>query len=96
MPTFSYEAMNSVGQPVKGTIDAASSQEAVGKIRAQGEFPTKVKAKAAKKGPTSMGARGGGPVGRRRKVGSIPKKHLTQFTLQLSTLIDAGDQKSVV
>jgi len=90
MPTFSYEAMNSVGQPVKGTIDAGSSQEAIAKIRAQGEFPTKVKTKAAKKGPASVAARGGGPAGRRRKVGSIPNKLLTQFTRQLSTLIDAG------
>ena len=89
MPVFSYEAMNSVGQPVKGQIDASSSEDAISRIRAQGEFPTKVKEKAAKKGAVPQAARGGA-VGRRRKAGAIPNKQLTQFTRQLSTLIDAG------
>ena len=89
MPVFSYEAMNSVGQPVKGQIDASSSEDAISRIRAQGEFPTKVKEKAAKKGAVPQAARGGA-VGRRRKSGAIPNKQLTQFTRQLSTLIDAG------
>jgi len=43
MSTFIYEAMDSLGQPVKGTIDADWSDEAIDKIRAQGKFPTKVK-----------------------------------------------------
>ncbi len=90
MPTFSYEAMNSVGQPVKGVIDAESSQQAIAKIRAQGEFPTKVKAKAGRKSVGGPAARAEGQPGPRRKVGSLPAKDLTQFTRQLSTLIDAG------
>ncbi len=90
MPVFSYEAMNSVGQPVKGQIEASSSEDAISRIRAQGEFPTKVKEKAAKKGAVPQAARGGAAAGRRRKVGAIPNKLLTQFTRQLSTLIDAG------
>ena len=46
MPTFAFEAMNSSGQEVKDEIDAASSEEAIKKIRSKGFFPTKVKEKA--------------------------------------------------
>ncbi len=45
MPTYIYEAMNSVGQPTKGEVDAASSEEAIAKVRAMGSFPTKIKEK---------------------------------------------------
>ena len=47
MPTFAYEAMNSSGQEVKDELEAASSDEAIVKIRAKGYFPTKVREKAA-------------------------------------------------
>ncbi|HOD80237.1 MAG: Type II secretion system protein F [Planctomycetes bacterium ADurb.Bin126] len=92
MPTFQYEAMNTVGQPVKGEIDAASSEDAIAKLRSQGNFPTKIKEKAGKKG--SKGQQKGGQQQRkgsgRRTAGAVPAKLLTQFTRQLSTLIDAG------
>ena len=39
MPTFRYEAMNSIGEPVKGTIEAVNSDEAIAKVRAMGELP---------------------------------------------------------
>ncbi len=98
MPTYTYEAMNSVGQPVKGEVDASSSDEAIAKVRAQGNFPTKIKEKAVKKsgsgGGQQAGAAAAAPAGaqaaRRKSVGSVKKKLLTQFTRQLSTLIDAG------
>ena len=93
MATFTYEAMNSVGQPVKGMVDATTSEEAIAKVRAMGNFPTKIKEQAAKRGgkaapgaPADQGSTGK----KRRSVGGIRKKHLTQFTRQLSTLIDAG------
>jgi type IV pilus assembly protein PilC len=100
MPTFTYEAMNSVGQPVKGEVDATSSEEAIAKVRAQGNFPTKIKEKAGKKAAgggaktqqAAAAAAAAAPTGgtRRKSVGSVSKKLLTQFTRQLSTLIDAG------
>ena len=34
MSNFVYEAMNSVGQPVKAEIEAGSREDAVAKIRA--------------------------------------------------------------
>ena len=89
MATFVYEAMNSVGQPVKGEVEATNSEEAIARIRQKGEFPTEVKAKAGRRAPR------GGPSDRAprrsiRSIGRIPGKLLVQFTRQLSTLIDAG------
>jgi len=90
MATYVYEAMNSVGQPVKGEVDAPTSEDAIAKVRAMGNFPTKIKPKAAKRGKGGPG-KGAGPDGRKRRaVGAVPAKLLTQFTRQLSTLVDAG------
>ena len=49
MPTYAYEAMNASGQEVREEVDAASSEEAIAKIRGKGYFPTKVREKAGKK-----------------------------------------------
>jgi type IV pilus assembly protein PilC len=93
MPTFQYEAMNNVGQPMKGNVDASSSEDAISKIRAMGNFPTKIresggkaKGSKAKAGPRAAAA--SRPTTRR--VGHVKTKLLTQFTRQLSTLQDAG------
>ncbi len=94
MATFQYEAMNSVGQPVKGEIEAPSSEDAINKVRAMGHFPTKIKERAGKKGAkTAAGAKGGATTetGKKRRVaGAVSPKLLTTFTRQLSTLIEAG------
>ncbi len=97
MPTFAYEAMNAAGKSQKGTIEAASSEEAISRIRAQQLFPINVKpAKAAKKKGEPGGAEAA-PAKRRKKkrgasisIGKVSKKQLTLFTRQLSTLQDAG------
>ena len=95
MATFTYDAMNSVGQPVKGEVEAASKDEAVARIRALGNFPTKIKEKSARR-PKGAGGRKAGvktispSAAKRKTVGKVPRKLLTQFTRQLSTLIDAG------
>ncbi|HWL94884.1 MAG TPA: type II secretion system F family protein [Phycisphaerae bacterium] len=91
MAKFQYEAMNAAGQEVKDEIDAPSSEEAIAKIRALGYFPTKVKQKGGQKkaggasGPGGAKKKGGGGG-----VGGVSTKQLTQFTRQLSTLMDAG------
>jgi len=92
MATFQYEALNSVGQTVKGTVDAGTNEEAASKVRAMGNFPTKVKERAVKrgKGPTAAGTATQARATQRRKVGSVPTRLLTQFTRQLATLVDAG------
>jgi len=93
MPTFTYEAMNSVGQPVKGTVDAANSDEAIAKVRAQGNFPTKIKERAARRAGARGAAKGaaGDKAGpRKRTGGKAPAKMVSLFTRQLSTLVNAG------
>jgi type IV pilus assembly protein PilC len=91
MATYAFEAMNSSGQEVKDEIEAATSEEAIAKIRAKGFFPTKVREKAAKKKVQKKEAES---VSKKRKmpfsIGGVPRKQLVTFTRQLSTLQDAG------
>jgi type IV pilus assembly protein PilC len=92
MPTYAYEAMNASGQEVKDEVDATTSEEAIAKIRAKGQYPTKVRERAAKKKVQKKG--GKEDSGPRRKmpisIGGVPRKQLVTFTRQLSTLQDAG------
>jgi type IV pilus assembly protein PilC len=99
MATFMYEAMNNVGQPEKGEVEAPSSAEAIGKIRAKGFFPTTIKEKtgAAKRKGAAAGTKGETKgrglnitFGGANRVGRVSSKLLTQMTRQLSTLIEAG------
>ncbi len=92
MPTFQYEAIDKAGKRQKGTIDAASSEEAIQRIKLQQLFPTAVREQKVKKsaaaGETATKKKkksgGGLPFGR------VKPKMLTTFTRQLSTLQDAG------
>ncbi len=100
MAMFQYVAMNSSGQEVKDTIEANTAEEAVQKIRAKGQYPTKVKqqaekkAKAGKKGAAAAGGEEAGPITPKKKmpfaIGGVSQKQLVNFTRQLSTLQDAG------
>jgi len=88
MPAFTFEAVNSQGQDVRGEIEARSAQDAAAKIRQAGNFPTKIVAKAAAHGAAAVTG-----VARRKRsfvLGGVSSKELTQFTRQFSTLIDAG------
>ncbi len=88
MPVFHYEALDANGKEVKNNIEALSSKEAISKIRNQGLFPTKVRAKGgARKVKASTAARG---PKRRGGGGKVPVKMVCQFARQLSTLQDAG------
>ncbi len=87
MPTFQYEAMNAAGQEIKDEIEAVSSEDAITRIRQLGYFPTRVRQKGgAKKAAAGIGA----AAPKRGGVGRVPRKQLTAFTRQLSTLMDAG------
>ncbi|HEX5242266.1 MAG TPA: hypothetical protein VFW23_03310, partial [Tepidisphaeraceae bacterium] len=92
MPTYAFEAMNSSGQEVKDEVDAASSEEAIAKIRGKGYFPTKVREKAAKKKVAKKGAQTDFVPKKKIPfaIGGVKRKHLVNFTRQLSTLQDAG------
>ncbi len=87
MPTFQYEAMNAAGQEVKDEVEAPNSEEAIAKIRSLGYFPTKVRQKGGQKKAAPTAAK------KKKKsggIGGVSTKQLTQFTRQLSTLMDAG------
>src|ERR1700761_8850329 len=96
MAVFTYTAMSTSGQEVKDEIEAATSDEAIAKIRAKKLFPTKVKEKAAKKAVKKKGKGADAPesLTPTRKmpisIGGVPRKQLVSFTRQLSTLQDAG------
>jgi type IV pilus assembly protein PilC len=96
MPTYQYEALNSAGKPQKGTVEAASSEEAIQQIKTQGYFPTAVREQKVK-GGTSGGAAATKVKKKKKKgdfsalsIGGVGQKKLTLFTRQLSTLQDAG------
>ena len=42
MPKFNYVAMDSRGKETKGTLDVANQNEAIGRLKEMGYFPTKV------------------------------------------------------
>ena len=39
MPKFNYVAMDSRGKETKGTLDVASQNEAIGRLKEMGYFP---------------------------------------------------------
>ena len=92
MPIFSYEAANTAGKTQKGTVEAASSEEAVRKIRTQGLFPTSVREQkeAAKKAAEESKKKNKKSKGMSISFGGVSTKALTMFTRQMSTLQDAG------
>ncbi len=87
MPVFRFEAMNNQGQAVKDEVEAASTEEAIEKIRARKLFPTNIKEKAERR---AVPGRAGGRRKKTFTIGGVSQKSLTLFTRQLSTLQDAG------
>ena len=100
MPKFNYVAMDSRGKETKGTLEVANQNEAVGRLKEMGFFPTKVveaekakekgeaKGKATGKGGAKKG--GGMAINIPGLSGRVKPKILTTFTRQLATLVDAG------
>src|SRR5438132_1261784 len=103
MPKYNYVAMDSHGKESKGTLEVATQNEAIGRVKEMGLFPTKIveieklKEKADKKGAAPAGRKGakkGGGMNIQIKIpglsGRVKSKVLTTFTRQLATLVDAG------
>jgi len=103
MPKYSYVAMDQKGKETKGTLEVASQNEAIGRVKEMGLFPTKivevdkVKAKADKKAKSpakASGKKSALNVNINIKIpglsGRVKSKVLTTFTRQLATLVDAG------
>ena len=99
MPRFSYVAMDARGKETKGVLEVANQNEAIGRIKEMGYFPTKVveeKGKPTDKKAAPAAKAGGkkGSINLNIKIpglgGKVKPKVLTVFTRQLATLVEAG------
>jgi type IV pilus assembly protein PilC len=102
MPKFNYVAMDSHGKETKGTLEVASQNEAIGRVKEMGLFPTKIVEveKLKEKGEKKAKPAGAKPGGKKKGggininipglSGKVKTKVLTVFTRQLATLVDAG------
>jgi type IV pilus assembly protein PilC len=100
MPKFNYVAMDSRGKETKGTLEVANQNEAIGRLKEMGYFPTKVA--EAEKPKEKGGEKKAKPAPGAKKKGrgmnfnipglggGVKPKILTAFTRQLATLVDAG------
>jgi type IV pilus assembly protein PilC len=105
MPKYEYVALDQKGNETKGSIEVASQNEAIGRVKEMGLFPTKI-SEAGKvqdkvagkktKGKAPARSKGGkkGAMQINIKIpglgGGVKPKVLTTFTRQLATLVDAG------
>jgi type IV pilus assembly protein PilC len=103
MPKFNYVAMDQRGKETKGTLEVASQNEAIARVKEMQLFPTRIvevekekpekKTKAAASGGKAAGKKGGA-MNISIKIpglsGKVKSKVLTTFTRQLATLVDAG------
>ncbi len=98
MPKYAYVAMDQKGKESKGTLEVASQNEAIGRVKEMGLFPTKiVEVDKAREKPHKQG-KAAGKKGKRGSInisipglgGRVKSKVLTTFTRQLATLVDAG------
>jgi type IV pilus assembly protein PilC len=96
--------MDSRGKETKGTLEVASQNEAITRVKEMGLFPTKIvetdKLKADKKAKPAAKSAKPGAKGKKGQIninikipglgGRVKTKVLTTFTRQLATLVDAG------
>ena len=106
MPKYSYVALDARGNETKGNIEVGSQNEAIGRVKEMGLFPTKIteadkekpaakgKGKAAPKPAAKGKGKGKGGININLAIpgfgGKVKPKVLTTFTRQLATLVDAG------
>ena len=103
MPKYNYDAMDARGKKSRGTLEVGSQNEAIGRIRDMGLFPTNVvedkgggkAADAITKKPAKKGGKkAGGALNLQINIpglsGRVKSKVLTTFTRQLATLVQAG------
>ncbi|MGA3162981.1 MAG: type II secretion system F family protein [Verrucomicrobiota bacterium] len=101
MPRYNYVALDTHGKETKGTIEVASQNEAIGRVKEMGLFPTKiVEAEKLQEKPSGKKAKAAGKKSSGLNLniqikipglsGRVKPKVLTTFTRQLATLVDAG------
>ena len=101
MPKYNYVALDARGNETKGSLDVATQNEAIGRVKEMGLYPTKIaeaekaqEKQAARKARAGGKKGGGGALNIQIKIpglsGRVKQKVLTAFTRQLATLVDAG------
>ena len=104
MPKYNYVALDSRGNETKGSIEVASQNEAIGRVKEMGLFPTKIAEAEKDKSADKKAGKGKAPArpGAKKKGGmnfnltipgmggKVKPKILMTFTRQLATLVDAG------
>jgi type IV pilus assembly protein PilC len=104
MPKYDYVALDQKGKETKGSVEAASQNEAIGRVKDMQLFPTKIieTEKVQEKKASKQKSRPGAGGKKRGKLdmqinikipglgGKVKPKVLTTFTRQLATLVDAG------
>src|SRR5437867_3617994 len=100
MPKFNYVDMDAHGKETKGTLEVGTQNEAIGRVKEMGLFPTriveveKVREKPDRKAKPGKAGKKGGGMNINIKIpglsGKVKSKVLTTFTRQLATLVDAG------
>jgi type IV pilus assembly protein PilC len=103
MPKYSYVALDAHGKETKGTIEVATQNEAIGRVKEMGFFPTKIVETEKPQEKTSRKKAKAAPRSGHKKrnalefqikipglSGRVKPKVLTTFTRQLATLVDAG------
>jgi len=105
MPKYNYTALDKGGKETKGSIDAATQNEAIGRVKDMSLHPIRIVeadkeekgGKKAKGKPAAKPAPGGKKKGAMNinitipgLGGKVKPKVLTTFTRQLATLVDAG------
>jgi len=101
MARFNYVALDSRGQEATGLVEAASTNDAIGRLRQAGYFPTSVYEEAVARSDNKAARRRAAKMVRatkpRAKAGialfkrtKVKPKILMIFTRQLATLIDSG------
>ena len=101
MPRFSYIALDARGQEATGLVEAASTNDAIGRLRQAGYFPTSVYEEALARPEGKTTRRRAAKMARATKPRAktsialfqrtkIKPKILMIFTRQLATLIDSG------
>jgi type IV pilus assembly protein PilC len=101
MARYNYVALDARGQEATGLVEAASTNDAIGRLRQAGYFPTSVYEEAVARPDDKAARRRAAKMARatkpRAKTGivlfkrtKVKAKILMIFTRQLATLIDSG------
>ena len=77
MPKFNYVAMDARGKETKGTIEVASQNEAIGRVKEMGLFPTKIVEIDKPKEKSEKKSKAAKPAARRTAAAKAPARKAT-------------------